>query len=120
MTMQRLSGGLLLRFLLRGALTACRQTAPDLHFDDEALVVVRSDLVDYPVLRQLQTAALSQLLQGRLVIVKEQIVDIDRIEIALKCALHDSANGLHSAIEIDAGEHGLEEVGQQRILLPAA
>src|SRR5438093_2149577 len=106
---QRMPGSLLLRLLLRRSLAA-GEVIPDFHFHDESLVVIGTDFVDDVVFRKLQTLPLSQLLQRGLVVVKEQIVFIDRFEIALERRFDQAPRRLDLAVEKNCGDDGLTNV----------
>src|ERR1043165_9351360 len=112
-------GRLLLRLLLRRSLAARRQ-APHLHLHDEALVVIGAGLADDRVLRQRQSLPLRQLLQRGLVVVEEEIVGVDALDVVAEGALDQRARRLDAGVEVDRRDHGLEEIRQERILLPPA
>src|SRR5579872_492457 len=80
---QRMLRRLLLRLLFRRSLASGHETS-HFHFDDESLVVVRPHLVDHVVVGQLQSSALRELLQRRLVILEEQVFGIDRVDVLQK------------------------------------
>src|ERR1043165_4608899 len=118
-----LTQGLLRRLLLRLFLRrpfAARQQAPHLHLDDEALVVIGSDLIDDVVLRKRQPLPLRELLQRGLVIVEEEVVGVDALDVVAERSLDERARGLDAGVEIDRRDHRFEEVRQQRVLLPPA
>src|ERR1043165_487253 len=116
---QCMLGPLLLRLFLRRPFAALRQAA-DLHLHDEALVVIGTDLVDHRVLRQRQSPPLRQLLQRGLVVVEEEVVGVDALDVVLERALDQRARRLDAAVEVDRRDDGLEQVRQQRVLLPPA
>src|SRR5258706_271889 len=116
---QCMLGRLLLRLFFRRSLAARGQVA-DLYFDDEPLVMIRPYFADDAVLRQRHPAPLCHFLQRGLVILKEEVLLVDGLEIGRKHSLDETSHGLDPAVEVDRRQHGLEEVGQQRVLLPAA
>src|SRR5207237_8746025 len=69
---------------------------------------------------KLQTRSLRRLLDRGLVIVKKQILDIDRLQIPDEGALDELSSRIDPPIEIDGGNHRLEQIGQQRLLPPSA
>ena len=89
-------------------------------FDDEPFVMIGSDFIDDVVFRKLQTVSLSQLLQCRLVILKEKIVLVDRREVAHERPLDEFSGRLNAAVEIDAGDHRFEDIRQKRFLFSSA
>src|ERR1051325_1075078 len=116
---QCMLGRLLLRLLLRRPLPAPGQ-APDLHLHDEALVVIGADLADHRVLRQRQPLSLRQLLQRGLVVVEEEVVGVDALDVVAEGALDQRARRLDAGVEVDRRDDGLEQVRQERVLLPPA
>src|SRR3954451_17509777 len=95
---ERILGRLLLRFLLRRSLAA-RGVAADLDLDDEALVVIRPFLGHDAVVGKRPAASLGQLLQCRLVVVEEQVVLVERGQVAVERALDEQACRVDAAVE---------------------
>jgi hypothetical protein len=116
---QGVARSLLLGFLLRRALSAGTER-PKTHFDDEPLVVVWSDLSHDAVLGELHPVTLGQLLESGLVIVEEQVVPVDPPDVLEEGMLDHPSRGIDPAVEVDAGDDGLEQIGEQRVLLPPA
>src|SRR5436190_2817157 len=110
---------LLLRLLLRRSLAARHETA-NLHLDDEALLVIRADLLHDAVLRQLKSLPLRQLLQRRLVVLEQQIFGVDRFDVLRERALDQRARRFDAAVEVNRGDHRFEKIRQQRLFLAAA
>src|SRR5687768_18109846 len=106
-----MAGGLLLCFLLRRTL-ATRNLAADLHFDDERLVVVWADFVHHGVFGQRKTPSLRKLLKGRLVVLKEEILGVDRGDVLRERLLDQLSRRFDSTVDIDGGDHRLEEIGE--------
>src|SRR5438874_11746019 len=110
---------LLLRFLLRRSLAA-RDVASHFHLDDERLAVIGTDFADDAVLRQRKSASLRELLQRGLVIVKQQILFINRANVLAERFLDELSRGIDAAVEIDRRDQRLKKIRQQRILFSSA
>jgi hypothetical protein len=89
-----------------------------LHFHDERLVVVGPHLFDHPVLRQRQAPSLRQLLERGLEVAEQQVPLVDADDLVGEGALDHLARGVDAAVEEDRRDDRLEQVGEQRVLLP--
>src|SRR5437762_9228091 len=103
---------LLLRFLLRRSFAA-RDVASHFYLDNERLAMIGTDVVDDAVLRQRKSASLRELLQRGLVIVKQQILFIDRANVLAERFLDELSRGIDAAVEIHRSDQRFEKIRQQ-------
>src|SRR5687767_3195258 len=116
---QCMSGRLLLRFFLRRALAA-RGLRADLHLDHEPFVMIRPYLGHHVVVGQREPLRLRDFLQGRFVVLEEQILFVDRLDVLSERGFDHLARRIDSAVEIDRGDHRFEEIREQRVLPASA
>jgi len=105
-----LGSGHLLRFLLRLADRARPLLRADLNRDDEALVVIGTELLHDVVGRRGLEAGLGGLLEARLEVV--EVLELDRGDLGPEDAIDHVPRGGVATVEVDRADQRLEHVGE--------